>query len=332
MKPSATAPGEYPNPASALPVEAEVSYRAPITVNNTPGIELLQTLEGTNSFIFGVAFSLSGSLFGAASMDGVIRLWEPVTWQPIGEFTIKNSYYSELFFLADNARLSSDSGTVLYIATGETEHKFSDPHRVTFSPDGNWMAANGRDTLHLELWRIDGWQMEWEILTNHVGRIYSMAFSPDSQLIATGSSMGPQDTSDFTVRLWDVASGQEVLALPGHTKDIHALAFSPDGSLLASASIDTTVRVWDVRTGQLLHTLYNRDGMYDVTFSPDGSLLATAVCDRTVKLWDVTKGLQVRTLTHGGEVMTVAFSPEGSLLASGAYDGKVYLWGIPPDK
>jgi WD40 repeat protein len=48
-----------------------------------------------------------------------------------------------------------------------------------------------------------------------------------------------------TIRLIDVATGQEVVELVGHTDYVDAVAWSSDGTRLASGSGDTTVRVWD---------------------------------------------------------------------------------------
>jgi WD40 repeat protein len=46
------------------------------------------------------------------------------------------------------------------------------------------------------------------------------------------------------IRVWDVATGQELISLEGHKAQINALAFSPDGSTLASCSHDGAVRLW----------------------------------------------------------------------------------------
>jgi WD40 repeat protein len=47
------------------------------------------------------------------------------------------------------------------------------------------------------------------------------------------------------VRLWDAATGEELVRLPGHSDYVFSLAFSPDGKTLVSSSGDTTLRLWD---------------------------------------------------------------------------------------
>ena len=51
--------------------------------------------------------------------------------------------------------------------------------------------------------------------------IYSVSFSPDGKTLASGS--------DGTVKLWDVATRQNIATLEGHWGEVTSVSFSPDG-------------------------------------------------------------------------------------------------------
>ncbi|MDE0638012.1 MAG: WD40 repeat domain-containing protein, partial [Candidatus Poribacteria bacterium] len=76
----------------------------------------------------------------------------------------------------------------------------------------------------------------------------SVAFSPDGQTLASGSS-------DYTIRLWDVATGEHKQTLQGHIDHVDSVAFSPDGQTLASGSSDGTVLLWHVTPMPTTHNL-----------------------------------------------------------------------------
>ena len=154
----------------------------------------------------------------------------------------------------------------------------------------------------------------------HADTVWSVAFSPDGQTLASASS-------DFTIKLWRVSDGTLLRTLTGHTYDVTSVAFSPDGQTLASGSWDRTIRLWRVSDGTLLRTLTGHTSyVTSVAFSPDGQTLASAGVDSGIRLWRVSDGTLLRTLSGGAN--SVAFSPDGQTLASGSGDSTISLWQI----
>jgi WD40 repeat protein len=76
-------------------------------------------------------------------------------------------------------------------------------------------------------------------LQGHPFEVLSVAFSPDGKTLASASQ-------DRTIKLWDVATGNERSTLHGHTESVASVSFSPDGKTLASGSWDSTIKLWDV--------------------------------------------------------------------------------------
>ena len=158
-------------------------------------------------------------------------------------------------------------------------------------------------------------------LTGHAGGVWSVAFSPDSALLASGDHKG-------TVRMWSVAEGTELGLLTGNTGQARDLAFSPAGDLLASSDYQGTIWLWDVAGRAPRAVLTNpTGGAQKLAFSPDGRLLATGGLDRAVRLWDVAEQTVRAELTgHTDRVTSVAISPDGQVLASTGRDRTIRLW------
>ena len=108
-------------------------------------------------------------------------------------------------------------------------------------------------------------------------------------MLASGSK-------DYTVRLWDAATGARVRILEGHTVDVTCVAFSSDGSSLACGDKGGRIRLRNAVTGMHRRTLdQHRWDVKSVAFSPGGLRLASGGRGG-IRLWDVNTGAQLRML------------------------------------
>jgi WD40 repeat protein len=170
------------------------------------------------------------------------------------------------------------------------------------------------------------------------GGVCCVAFSPDGKRLAT-AGMGLGAGKPGQVKVWDVATGQETLALKfaADAGAVGCVAFSPDGKRLASGSRANPykpgkpglVKVWELSTGQEVFTLKGHsDGIASVAFSPDGMRLASVSSDG-VRVWNTASGQEVFTFKgHPKGLNSVAFRSDGKQLASGSLDGTVKLWDL----
>eukprot|EP00957_Ditylum_brightwellii_P143585 10939066-Ditylum_brightwellii.AAC.1 len=130
----------------------------------------------------------------------------------------------------------------------------------------------------------------------HTSSVYSVAFSPDCQTLATGSY-------DTTAILWNAATGEPLRILKGHNYTVWSVKFLPDGCFLATGSEDKTVRLWNIRS-----KITNGDGLNAEKKESQGVLLFEG---------------------HQGPVYSVAVSSDGNYIASGSEDKTAKLWHIP---
>ena len=161
------------------------------------------------------------------------------------------------------------------------------------------------------------------VLGAHTDRVWDVAFSPDGEILASGSR-------DHTVKLWELKRSREMRTLRGHDDGVYGVAFSPNGSWLTSCGVenDRTVAVWETTTWQKVHTLTGHvDAVYAVVFTSDSATLASAGADGEILLWGPATGTRRATLTgHDDAIYDLSFTAGDEQLVSVSRDNTVRLW------
>ncbi|KAF8874162.1 quinon protein alcohol dehydrogenase-like superfamily, partial [Mucidula mucida] len=154
---------------------------------------------------------------------------------------------------------------------------------LLYHPDGKFLAIGAEDK-QIRIWNIAKKRLHnvrWPLAGG-----YSLDFSPDSNLIVSGSG-------NNTAHIWNMTTGMsQVLTIDvplNNDAGVTSVVFSPNGRFVAAGSLDTVVRIWDVQTGQLIeHLMKHWDSVYSVSFTPDGKGLVSGSLDKTLKYWDVS--------------------------------------------
>ena len=157
-------------------------------------------------------------------------------------------------------------------------------------------------------------------LIGHLWGINSISFTPDGNVLASGSS-------DKTIRLWQVSNGSLLQILTGHSDQVMSVVFSPDGKTLAGGGWDKTIKFWSTNNGSLIKTLTTIDDISSIAFSPDGGKIVSGSYGFTIQLWQINQDSSIYVITdYNGNVQCVAFSPDGNEFAASRGIGLIQLW------
>ena len=163
-------------------------------------------------------------------------------------------------------------------------------------------------------------------LTGHKGNVNSVAISPDGTWAASSST-------DMTVKIWDLETGECRATLEGYKGDVRSVAITPDGKRILLGSFDNTVRVWDTESSHEVAMLKGHtSGLWIVVALRDNTRMLSGGFDRTLRLWELASGKCLKTIECGtecaDEVFSSAVNPAGTQALSGHSNGRVQLWNL----
>ncbi|MCJ8281512.1 MAG: WD40 repeat domain-containing serine/threonine-protein kinase, partial [Rivularia sp. ALOHA_DT_140] len=208
-------------------------------------------------------------------------------------------------FLAGAAIIMFIAGEFWYWKTRETQIRKQDnsTERILSQPDSNQ--------------NLFGLIKTFDLVHDSAS---SLAISPDSKTILTNSIFG--------IKLWSLATKQEISVFDAHNAKVNVVAINADGTKFISGSEDKTIKIWNLATGQEIRTLKGHtSGIHSLAISPDGKTLASGGEDSSVKLWNIITGKEIVSFdSHNQRISSLSFNDEGNILYSGSFDGTIKIW------
>lgn len=195
---------------------------------------------------------------------------------------------------------------------------------AAWSPDGRYIVTGSFDHT-ARVWNAASGNLVCTYQADDV--IYAVAWSPNSQLIAS--------ESNNAVHIWNAANCSENTNYAVHTESgsIMSVAWSPNGQNIASGGWDRTADIWNITSGKTLFTIPFSDVVSSLAWSPNGQEIAASSWNNVVQIWNTRTAQPFRTYSNyfAQAVNAVAWSPNGHYLAVGNNNSTVEVVDIVSD-
>lgn len=267
----------------------------------------LQTLQGHTERVQSLAYSPSGELLASGGTDGTVRLWRAVSGEPVAVLDGHRVRVLDLVFSQDGRMLATaDLKNIRLWNIAESGRQ-----QAAGLSKSSRQSEEQPVNLHL-------------VLTEHTHFITALAFSPDGCTLVSASL-------DETMRMWDVATGEQMRIMLGYRSALYAVAVH--AHMLVTGDVNGAVQLWRIKNAgavQQAETLANcSKRILSVAFSPDGQHVVATCADERLYLWHVPTKAQLFALEDPRfdfGLGKVVFSPDGQLFATICSDQRVRLW------
>jgi WD40 repeat protein len=272
-------------------------------------------------------FSRDGRHLAAGTLDDGMIVLETES----GEVNLRGAIHGlpVAFSDDDKSLLTHEDGSSAYVdwdlatgsilASNQLANRMTHILDSTFSPDGKTIAfSRGGGQIVMMNAVTGGFLFALSVPSD----ARCLAFSPDGQMLGTGSF-------DGIARLWDLRQRRVVWTVAGFRDTVAAVVFCTNG-VFAAGSWDGSIKICDPVAQKELATLIgHKAGIKKLAFASDGRTLASGADDCTVKLWNLAIGREVLSFKTEVPQYFVTFSPDDKFLVTGGRDGVVHFWRAP---
>lgn len=348
----------------------------------------LRVLHGHSAAVNCVVFSPDGKTIASASDDKTVKLWNERTGKELKSFVGHEDSVKSIAFTRNGDSLVSGSldKTVRFwnISSGRTLRNLHDKSPITaiaLSADGKLLASaggnagvgnmrlwdlvtgaelrtpakslalsgvisvsHGKNYTARNKWTIESGEPRWMMLNTEAS---GLSFSADNKMLAS-------ITKDYSIKLWDEETGENIRPLGAHSYFPYTVAFNHDGKVIATGGGSGEIMLWDAFSGKQLRSFVGFDDMVtSVSFSSNSKILVASGYDslpsdnagnhKIIKVWNVENWRQLLVIDAQDRLKgSIALSPDGQILASGAgsdgdqrmerWDAEVRLWNTSTGK
>jgi WD40 repeat protein/serine/threonine protein kinase len=192
---------------------------------------------------------------------------------------------------------------------------------LTFAADGRTLTSVGSDGL-IRVWDPATGEMQRAI----VGTADTTSIDVSQGVIAAGGG-------DGRVRLFALASGDELRSFDARSGAVSAVVFGGSANQLFEAGQDGRIRSFDQRGNARGVIGEHPQSVLALAYAVGPRLLVSGSADHLVKLWDERRRKLVRSYDgHTENVDAVAIVADGSVLASGSNDFSIVVWDGRSDR
>ncbi|XP_078036753.1 chromatin assembly factor 1, p105 subunit [Augochlora pura] len=157
--------------------------------------------------------------------------------------------------------MTNETGGAVVKCIADLERHQKAVNVVRFSPSKE-ILASGDDESTIILWKrkedcefhvtseedTEQWT-SWKVLRGHLEDVYDISWSPDSNMMVSGSV-------DNTAILWDIHKGRSIAILPEHKGFVQGVSWDPCNQYICTISTDRICRLFDIITKKIVQKVY----------------------------------------------------------------------------